>query len=37
MMIWLHYLTRQQVMTSNLNNAVVMSIDDYFARNQYKG
>lgn len=31
------YLTRQQVMTSNLNNAVVMSIDDYFARNQYKG
>lgn len=23
------YLTRQQVMTSNLNNAVVMSIDDY--------
>lgn len=31
------YLTRQQVMTSNLNNAVVMTIDDYFARNQYKG
>lgn len=31
------YLTRQQVMTSNLNNVVVMSIDDYFARNQYKG
>lgn len=31
------YLTRQQVMTSNLNNAVVMSMDDYFARNQYKG
>ena len=31
------YLTRQQVMTGNLNNAVVMSIDDYFARNQYKG
>ena len=29
------YLTRQQVMTSNLNNAVVMSLDDYFARNQY--
>jgi len=31
------YLAKQQVMTSNLNNAIQMSIDDYFARNQYKG
>lgn len=31
------YLVKQQVMTSNLNNAVTMSIDDYFVRNQYKG
>lgn len=31
------YLAKQQVMTSNLNNAISMSIDDYFVRNQYKG
>ncbi len=24
-------------MTSNLNNAATMSVDDYFVRNQYKG
>lgn len=31
------YLSKQQIMTSNLNNAATMSIDDYFVRNQYKG
>lgn len=31
------YLAKQQVMTSDLNNASVMSLDDYFTRNQYKG
>lgn len=31
------YLSKQQIMTSNLNNAAVMSVDDYFVRNQYKG
>lgn len=31
------YLTKLQIMTSNLNNAATMSIDDYFVRNQYKG
>lgn len=31
------YLAKQQVMTSNLNNASTMSIDDYFVRKQYKG
>ncbi len=31
------FLTKQQIMTSNLNNAATMSIDDYFVRNQYKG
>ena len=31
------YLAKQQIMTSNLNNAATMSIDDYFVRNQYKG
>ena len=31
------YLAKQQIMTSNLNNAATMSIDDYFLRNQYKG
>ena len=24
-------------MTSNLNNAAVMSVDDYFTKNMYKG
>ena len=31
------FLSKQQIMTSNLNNAATMSIDDYFWRNQYKG
>lgn len=31
------FLTRQTIMTSNLNNAAVMSVDDYFTRNMYKG
>ena len=31
------YLSKQQIMTSNLNNAAMMSIDDYFVKNQYKG
>lgn len=31
------YLSKQMIMTSNLNNAAKMSIDDYFATNKYKG
>lgn len=31
------FLSKQQIMTSNLNNAATMNIDDYFLRNQYKG
>ena len=31
------YLSKQVVMTSNLNNAATMSMDDYFMRNMYKG
>ena len=31
------FLSKQQIMMSNLNNAATMSIDDYFLRNQYKG
>jgi len=31
------YLSKQQIMTSNLNNAAMMSIDDYFVKNLYKG
>jgi gliding motility associated protien GldN len=31
------YLSRQQVMTSNVNNAAMMSLDDYFTLNRYKG
>ena len=31
------YLSKQMIMTSNLNNAARMSIDDYFATNKYKG
>lgn len=31
------FLAKQQLMTSNLNNAAVMSVDDYFVRTQYKG
>ena len=31
------FLAKQTVMTSNLNNAAIMSLDDYFTRNMYKG
>ena len=31
------YLSGQDVMTSNLNNAAKMSIDDFFSTNRYKG
>jgi len=31
------YLNRQTVMTSSLNNAATMSMDDYFTMNKYKG
>lgn len=31
------YLSKQIIMTSNLNNAATMSMDDYFTRNMYKG
>ncbi len=31
------YLSRQTVMTSNLNNAATMSLDDYFTLNKYQG
>ncbi|MCH5311809.1 MAG: gliding motility protein GldN [Prevotella sp.] len=31
------FLSRQSVMTSNLNNAAVMSLEDYFTMNKYKG
>ena len=31
------YLSRQTVMTSNLNNAATMSMDDYFTLNRYDG
>ena len=31
------FLTRQTVMTSSLNNAATMSMDDYFTMNKYKG
>ncbi len=31
------HLAKQMIMTSNLNNAARMTIDDYFATNQYKG
>lgn len=31
------YLNKQIIMTSNLNNAATMSMDDYFTRNMYKG
>lgn len=31
------FLSKQQIMTSNLNNAATMSVDDYFVRTQYKG
>lgn len=31
------FLTKQTIMTSNLNNAATMSIDDFFTMNKYKG
>ena len=31
------FLSKQMIMTSDLNNAATMSVDDYFATNQYKG
>lgn len=31
------FLSKQTIMTSNLNNAATMSIDDYFTMNCYKG
>ena len=31
------YLSRQTVMTSNLNNAATMSMEDYFTMNHYEG
>lgn len=31
------YLGKQVIMTSNLNNAATMSMDDYFTRNLYEG
>lgn len=31
------YLSKQTIMTSDLNNAATMSIDDYFTMNVYKG
>lgn len=31
------FLTKQTIMTSNLNNAATMSIEDYFTRAQYRG
>lgn len=31
------FLSKQIIMTSNLNNASTMSVDDYFVKNQYKG
>ena len=31
------FLSRQSVMTSNVNNAAMMTLDDYFTLNKYKG
>lgn len=31
------FLAKQQIMTSNLNNAATMSLDDYFTMNMYRG
>lgn len=31
------YLSKQTIMTSDLNNAATMSMDDYFTTNKYKG
>ena len=31
------YLAKQTIMTSNVNNAATMTVDDYFTLNKYKG
>lgn len=31
------FLSKQMIMTSNINNAAMMSIDDYFVKTKYKG
>ena len=31
------FLSKQMIMTSDLNNAATMSVDDYFTTNQYRG
>jgi BRCT domain type II-containing protein len=31
------FLTKQTIMTSDLNNAATMSMDDYFVKNMYQG
>lgn len=31
------FLSKQMIMTSNLNNAATMSVDDYFTTNMYQG
>ena len=31
------FLAKQTIMTSNLNNAATMSVDDYFTMNKYSG
>lgn len=31
------YLSKQTIMTSDINNAAVMSLDDYFVKNRYEG
>ena len=42
-LFWIKYddlapsLSKQTIMTSNLNNAATMSVDDYFTKNMYKG
>lgn len=42
-LFWIRYsdiapfLTKQIIMTSNLNNAATMSVDDYFTMNAYRG
>lgn len=42
-LFWIRYsdlapfLAKQTIMTSNLNNAATMSVDDYFTVNRYKG
>lgn len=42
-LFWIRYddlapfLTKQTIMTSNLNNAATMSMDDFFTKNMYKG